>query len=114
MKRIILVTILLLYSATMMAQSNTYRVGKNNELISTKVTVGEDVKTLYTLEIKDIVYSVYKSVGGKYYIVRTSQKTGNQYKQYIKIETSVKIKVTTSFRFQEQDMDKYVLVCHYG
>ena len=45
------------------------------------------VKTPYLYkDKKGNTYVVYRSVKGKYYILKTSQKTGKQYKQYIKIE----------------------------
>lgn len=31
-------------------------------------------------------FPVYVSEKGKYYVIRTSKETGNQYKQYLKIE----------------------------
>ena len=30
-------------------------------------------------------YPVYRSIHGKLYVIRTSKKTGNEYKQYLKI-----------------------------
>ena len=37
---------------------------------------------------KGKVYPVYRSARGKYYVIRTSRKTGKQYKQYLKVEGS--------------------------
>lgn len=34
---------------------------------------------------KGVIYPIFKSGKGKYFIIRTSAKTGNTYKQYISI-----------------------------
>ena len=90
MKRIFILIAILMCSFTLMAQSNTYKVGKNNELISTTKSVDSitNVKTKFTITKSGVVYPVWKSQRGKYFIIRTSKKTGNKYKQYIKIEES--------------------------
>ena len=36
-------------------------------------------------DAKGIVYPVYVSDKGKVYVIRTSAKTGNQYRQYLKL-----------------------------
>jgi len=46
----------------------------------------KDVKTTLTTVKSKITYPVWKSVRGKYYIIRTSKNTGKTYKQYLKIE----------------------------
>lgn len=52
-------------------------------------TKGKAVSTKTSTIVKDttirgVTYQLYKSVHDKYFIVRTSAKTGNQYKQYLK------------------------------
>lgn len=42
-----------------------------------------DSTTIHVYEIKGQSYPIYKSTRGKYYIWRTSKKTGKQYKQYL-------------------------------
>lgn len=48
------------------------------------VSASEDVKTGYTYkDSKGKVYDIYMSKKGACYIIRTSSKTGNQYKSYL-------------------------------
>ena len=46
----------------------------------------EPIKTKLTHNIKGVIYPVYKSVKGSFFILRTSKKTNKEYKQYLKIE----------------------------
>lgn len=88
MKRVLsLILIAFLVLTALPTEAQQYTVGVDNQLISsTKTKKTGYVKTKYTLTIKDITYPVYKSVRGKFFIIRTSKKTGNEYKQYLKIE----------------------------
>ena len=65
----------------------TYKIVENEVV---KVDAGKkkiaDVKTKLTHKIKGVIYPVYKSKRGAYYILRTSKKTKKQYKQYLKIK----------------------------
>lgn len=69
------------------AQSKAEYIIKGNEIVkvqdSTKATA---VKTTLIYKIKNVSYPVYKSVRGSYYIIRTSKKTGKEYKQYFKLK----------------------------
>lgn len=66
--------------------SNAAIIRNGNTFIEDTVKV-QSVKTPYTYkDKKGNIYPIYKSPKGKYYIVKTSKKTGKQYKQYIKIE----------------------------
>ena len=87
MRRIIILIAILLCSVTMVAQ--TYKVGKNNELVSVSSPSDSitNVKTKFTITKSGVKYPVWKSKRGKYFIVRTSKTTGNVYKQYLKIES---------------------------
>lgn len=58
---------------------------QGNSLKAKEVKSNEPVKTVWTLKIKDTVYPVWKTKRGSYYILRTSKKTGSNYKQYIEI-----------------------------
>lgn len=85
MKTLLITIAIFLSSLTIQAQ---YKVD-GDKLVKIENTEKnkEPVKTKYTLEIKGKVYPVYQGSKGGYFILRTSAKTGKQYKQYIKIET---------------------------
>lgn len=75
----------LTYSAT--AQSKAEYKIEGNEIVkvSNGNTKKKTTKTSLTHTIKGKKYEVYKGVKGGYFIIRTSKKTGKQYKQYLKI-----------------------------
>ncbi|AGO49656.1 hypothetical protein Phi13:2_gp046 [Cellulophaga phage phi13:2] len=81
--------ILILISSCSFAQSKkpTYVVnGDKLVKVETAKTATEAVKTKFTIDIKGTSYPVFKSSRGSLYILRTSKKTGKEYKQYINIE----------------------------
>lgn len=62
---------------------NVKREGKVFVQVSTGLKKGAK-KTEYTYKAKDgKTYPIWLSANGKAYIVRTSKKTGKQYKQYL-------------------------------
>lgn len=78
----------LLSAVSFSANSQSYKVVKN-ELVKIDTTTkkkSQAIKTKLTLTIKDVIYPVYKTEKGKFYILRTSKKTLKEYKQYLKIE----------------------------
>jgi hypothetical protein len=82
MKKLLLSLLLLV---AMVSYSQTYKRDANGNLQCVRQhTIG--VKTTDVITIKDVKYPVYKSPKGKFYILRVSKNTGNEYKQYIKIE----------------------------
>ena len=50
-----------------------------------------DKKSGYKIQIKGILYDIYQSKNGKYYIKRVSKKTNKEYRQYLKQEDIVSI-----------------------
>lgn len=65
-----------------------YRI-EGNEIVKIEQApkqAKEPEKTGLTHTIKGTIYPVYKSAKGSYFIIRTSKKTGTQYKQYLKVE----------------------------
>jgi len=67
--------------------AQTYKkVGNELVKVETVSTKTQPVKTKLTVTIKKIVYPVFKSTRGKYFIKRVSKNTGKEYKQYLKIE----------------------------
>lgn len=84
MKKLIIILVVL-FSMNMTAQ--TYKkVGNELVKVETVSTKTQPVKTKLTVTIKDIVYPVYKSTRGKYFIKRVSKNTGKEYNQYLKIK----------------------------
>ena len=82
---IILITLAFMFSLTTMAQS-VKRVGNTfvEQVDSSKKAVKEPKKTEYTYtDKKGNVYPIYLSSTGKAFIVKTSKKTGKEYRQYL-------------------------------
>lgn len=86
MKQLFMVLCVLLLSATVNAQLHVKKDASGNFTTYTRAADTTKAATGQTVTIKDTAYPVYKSVNGKFYIIRTSNKTGNQYKQYLKVD----------------------------
>ena len=65
--------------------------GENFKAPTKQTVVFTDTTTNHTYQIKNKIYSVYKSKNGKFYIWRTS-KNNKKYKQYLPKEVQAKIK----------------------
>lgn len=85
MKRIIFIVSLLALTLTSFAQNFN---AADYEVRTIKVEEAE--RTEYTYTIKGVVYPIYKSKKGAFYIVRTS-KNGKQYRQYLPKELQIKL-----------------------
>lgn len=74
--------------ACVQTYGQTYKVGKNGAIETTKKETG--------IQLSDSVYTVkdsivfYKGKKGGIYYLKTSKKTGNPYRVYIKDERSAK------------------------
>jgi acyl-coenzyme A thioesterase PaaI-like protein len=90
MKKIIFLLALVIASAGSQAQNVTVDASGNFKAFSTKGAVKEKGKPAATgktyTDKEGNVYPVYQSSGGKYYILRISKKTGNEYRFYLKTE----------------------------
>lgn len=89
MKKIILCVLLALFGITGNAEvkreGNTFKVEQ-----SSRTSQGE--KTKYTWEDKDgNKYPIYITKKGACYVLRTSKKTGKEYKQYLPKEIKLQI-----------------------
>ena len=84
MKKSILLSILML-SLCIPSFAQQYRKeGKTFVQISSATATNDSVKTEYIYQTKDgVKYTIYLSKSGKAYILRTSKKTGKQYRQYL-------------------------------
>ncbi len=74
--------------ASMGLRAQTVTTDQNGNYKAVTSTRGaapaKDTGKTYT-DSKRLVYKVYESSTGKPYILRTSKKTGNIYKQYLKL-----------------------------
>lgn len=82
MKKIIL-AIAMLLTIGVQAQTRHQINGNNIVAVSQAKQKKEAQKTSYTYTIKGKTYEVYKGAKGSYYIIRTSAKTGKDYKYYL-------------------------------
>lgn len=74
--------ILMLFTITLNAQTKVDNKGNFYSQSEKKSSYTLTTK-LYT-DSKGVIYSVYINDEGKYYIIRTSKKTGKPYKQQLK------------------------------
>ena len=86
MKKSIFLLITALFSAIMSFGQNVIR--KGNTFVSQpsekQIQKDEPIKTQYTFVAKDgLVYPIWLSKNGKAFIIRTSKKTGKEYRQYL-------------------------------
>jgi hypothetical protein len=87
MKKLQLSLIAILFTLAAFSQTTVKQDAKGNfvpvsvaKISKTDSTTGKNFTTA-----KGEVYPVYVSVNGKLYIIRTSKKTGNTYRQYLKL-----------------------------
>jgi hypothetical protein len=84
MKKVIFTAVLLALSLCVNAQSKVSRDAEGNFYSASKAK-SEPKKTQYFYtDSKGNKYEVYESANGAFFIIRTSSKTGKQYKQYLK------------------------------
>lgn len=85
MKKLIISVVLAMFAGTAINAQKVTREG--NTFVETKADKAKattDTKTIYTYKTKDgKVYPIYLSKNGKAFIIRTSKKTGKNYKQYL-------------------------------
>jgi hypothetical protein len=88
MKKVTIVLGLILASAIAFSQSKVEKDANGNYvqvLASKKASEDKPLGKTFTTSKGD-TYPIYISERGKYYIIRTSKETGNQYKQYLKLD----------------------------
>lgn len=79
-----LLLILLLYILSpRIVQAQDYKQEGTTFVQTTSKSSSKATKTGYTWEKDGIKYPIYISSKGKAYIIRTSKKTGKEYKQYL-------------------------------
>lgn len=90
MKKAFLIAAALLLGVAAFAQ-NYERNGKEYTAVKKSSEKGEDRDTGYTWKIGDKVYKIYITKKGACYIIRTSSKTGREYKSYLPKEVAAEI-----------------------
>lgn len=82
MKHIITLLVALILSATgyadVVRNGNVITITKTTTLVNEKQSTG-----LYYQDSKGNQYLIYKSENGKFYVIKTSSKTGKEYKYYL-------------------------------
>lgn len=87
MKRFILIFVLAFTTSMVVFANDSIKVVRNGntfeQVVSQKKST-EPTKTDYTYKDKSgNVYPIYLSASGKAFIMRTSKKTGKEYRQYL-------------------------------
>lgn len=93
--------ILLLFISSIHLQAESYvRVGNTFETTTTSSTSKE---TPYTYKDgKGNIYPIYITAKGRCFIIKTSQKTGKEYKQYLKEDIARQICLELHINYQEK------------
>lgn len=87
MKQILLLAFMLLNFTTFAQNARKGTDGNFYAIKSSKTTSkAATLTSKYYFDSKGVKYSVYVTEKGKYYVLRTSKKTGKEYKQYLKTE----------------------------
>ena len=93
MKKLFILAVILL--ALSVNNSNTYAQSVKREgttfVVSSSRSKSEPTKTKFTWKVGDVEYPIYISSTGSCYIVKTSKKSGKEYKQYLPKEVCTEI-----------------------
>lgn len=88
---VIALTLLFLSAANAFSQESNYKREGNNFVKEQVIKSSNDIKTEFTYTVGDNVYPIYITQNGRCYIIRTSKKTGKNYKQYLSKEICLEI-----------------------
>ena len=92
MKKLFVIAAMLLAFSV---NSSTYAQSVKREgttfVVSSSRSKLEPIKTKYTWKVDDTEYPIYISTNGSCYIIKTSKKTGKEYKQYLPKEVCAEI-----------------------
>ena len=93
MKKYLFAAMMLL--ALCVNNSSTYAQSVKREgttfVASSSRSKSEPTKTKFTWKVGDVEYPIYISASGSCYIIKTSKKTGKEYKQYLPKEVCAEI-----------------------
>lgn len=91
-KLFIMAAMLLAFSVN---NSSTYAQNVKREgttfVVSSSRSKSEPTKTKFTWKVNGVEYPIYISSTGSCYIIKTSKKTGKEYKQYLPKEVCAEI-----------------------
>lgn len=107
MKRLFILAALLLAATTYTAAQSYTREGNTFTQVSPTRTAADPVKTAYTWKDKEgNVYPIYQSPSGSCFIIRTSKKSGKEYRQYLGKEISAQIAKETGVTYNPKATKK--------
>lgn len=93
MKKLFIMAAMLL--ALSVNNSSTYAQNVKREgttfVVSSSRSKSEPTKTKFTWKVNGVEYPIYISSTGSCYIIKTSKKTGKEYKQYLPKEVCAEI-----------------------
>ena len=84
MRKLMLMVVFAMMVSAVAAQ--TVKKDSLGNYVTVKTVKMPDKKTGDFFMNKGVKYPIYVSKNGKYYVIRTSKKTGKEYKQYLKLE----------------------------
>lgn len=88
MKQLFIILAILAFGFQSCHSQTTVKKDASGKYVSVKISKSDSVtkKSIGTyVDNKGIEYPMYQSVNGKAYIIRVSKRTGNEYKQYLKV-----------------------------
>ena len=85
MKKLIIASALFLFSSICHSQNIVRDANGNYSQVKKEKQLPVKTVNTFTTTTGE-VYPIYQSERGKLFIVRTSKKTGNEYKQYLKLD----------------------------
>lgn len=105
MKKLVITMDLLVASISPVASQNYTRQGNTFAAVKKTATAKESgKKTPYTgKDSKGNEYPIYQSPSRSCYVLRTSRKTGREYKQYLGVELSTEIARLTGVTYNPRN-----------
>lgn len=106
MKKILTVMAALFVAITISAnQADTTQFVRNgNNFTKTyKVQSNKDTETEYTFTIGETIYPIWITPNGRCYVIRTSKKSGKQYRQYVCKEVALQICAELGIEYVENN-----------
>lgn len=100
MKRILFCIVMMLCFVSMTNAQNVVRQGNNFSAVSSASTTN-DTKTKFTwTDSKGKVYPIFVGKSGSCYVVKVSNKSGKEYKQYLGAEVSTQVCKELGIKYQ--------------
>lgn len=90
-KLFIMAAMLLAFSVNSSTYAQSVKREGTTFVVSSSRKSVEPTKTKFTWKVGDVEYPIYISASGSCYIIKTSKKTGKEYKQYLPKEVCAEI-----------------------